>query len=83
MAQFGAFYACRESFIPFSPPRSRQREFCTEREAEIELGGTTAHQAPPQQEAPEEPEGLAAVQAAAGSQGQHGLEGLAPHKFRT
>ena len=47
IAQFGAFSACRESFIPFSPPRSRQGEFCTEREAEIELGGTTAHQAPP------------------------------------
>ena len=26
---------------------AKQGEFCTEREAEIELGGTTAHQAPP------------------------------------
>ena len=23
MAQFGAIYACRESFVPFSPPRSQ------------------------------------------------------------
>jgi len=67
----------------FAQHNTEQGEFCTEREAEIDLGGTTALQAPPQQEAPEEPEGLAAVQAAAGSQGQHGLEGLAPHKFRT
>lgn len=34
------------------------------------------------QKAPEEPQGPAAVRAAAGWQGQHGLAGLAPDKFR-
>ena len=60
MARFGAFSECRESFVPFSPPRSRagrvlyrchhqeaeQGEFCTERKAEMGLA-TTAQQAPP------------------------------------
>ena len=34
------------------------------------------------QKAPEEPQDPAAAQAAAGWQGQHGLAGLAPDKFR-
>ena len=63
---------------------AKQGEFCTERKAEIELANTTALQAPPvwrTPEGPEEPESQAAVQAA-GWQGQHGLAGPPPHKFR-
>ena len=63
---------------------AKQGEFCTEHEAEIELANTTALQAPPvwrTPEGPEEPESQAAVQAA-GWQGQHGLAGPPPHKFR-
>ena len=54
---------------------AEQGEFCTEREAELGLA-TTALQAP------EEPQDPAAVQAAAGWQGQHGFAGPPPDKFR-
>ena len=69
----------------FHHQEAEQGEFCTEHKAEIELANTTAHQAPPvwrTPEGPEEPESQAAVQAA-GWQGQHGLAGPPPHKFRT
>ena len=60
MAQYGAFSTCRESFIPFSPPRSQagrvmyrshhqeaeQGKLCTEREAEIKRANTTTLLAP-------------------------------------
>ena len=68
----------------FHHQEAEQGEFCTEHKAEIELANTTAHQAPPvwrTPEGPEEPESQAAVQAA-GWQGQHGLAGPPPHKFR-
>ena len=63
---------------------AKQGKFCTERKTEIELANTTGHHAPPvwrAPEGPEEPESQAAVQAA-GWQGQHGLAGPPPHKFR-
>ena len=68
----------------FHHQEAEQGEFCTEHKAEIELANTTALQAPPvwrTPEGPEEPESQAAVQAA-GWQGQHGLAGPPPHKFR-
>ena len=60
----------------FHHQEAKQGELCTEREAELGLA-TTALQAP------EEPQDPAAVQAAAGWQGQHGFAGPPPDKFRT
>ena len=88
MARFGAISTCRESFVPFSPPRSRagrvlyrshhqeakQGEFCTERKAEIELANTTAHQAPPVWRVPKGPE----RRAPEGPEGTGGLRGAGP-----
>ena len=48
----------------FAQHNTEQGEFCTERKAEIKRSDTTAHLAPPERMAPEEPEGQAAVQAA-------------------
>ena len=63
MAQFGAIYACRESFVPlFGQRNTEQGEFCTEHEAELGLA-TTAQQAPLVRKVPEKPEGLPAVPA--------------------
>ena len=84
MAQFRACSACRESFIPFSPPRSQAGRilYRTQGRDRASQHNNTPGTTGMKQKAPEEPQDPAAAQAAAGWQGQHGLAGLAPDKFR-
>ena len=64
MAQFGAFSACRESFVPLSPPRSRAGRILYRTRGRV--GASHDSTTCPVRKAPEKPKGKAVVQAAAG-----------------
>ena len=68
MAQFGAFSACRESFIPFSPPRGQAGRilYRTQGRDRASQHNNTPGTTGMKQKAPEEPQDPAAAQAAAG-----------------
>ena len=68
MAQFGAFSACRESFIPFSPPRSPAGRvlYRTRGRDRASQHNSTPGPTGMERKTPEEPQDPAAVRAAAG-----------------
>ena len=68
MAQFGAFSACRESFIPFSPPRSRAGRvlYRTRGRDRASQHNSTPGPTGMERKTPEEPQDPAAVRASAG-----------------
>ena len=68
MAQFGAFSACRESFIPFSPPRSPAGRVLYRTRGRDRASQHNSAPGPTgmERKTPEEPQDPAAVRAAAG-----------------
>ena len=81
MAQFGAYSACRENFVPFSPPRSQAGRILYRTRGRVGASPTAQH-APcgrhrrNHSTRPQHPRWSQ-------HQGQHGFAGPPPDKFRT
>ena len=82
MAQFGAFSACRESFIPLWLAQHQAGRILYRMRGRVGASHDSTTR-PTSAEDTKEPQDPAAVQAAAGWQGQHAFAGPPPHKFRT